>query len=114
MVPLEEPHILPQLRYERPEEAIEWLCRAFGFSEESRMTSSDGRLLIAALRSSLGGRVMIGGMGAGPYRAEVEAAVPDFRQPEVSAWPNLSYSITVMVNDVDVAPVRLAPLAASV
>ena len=29
--------VLPQLRYQQPIEAIAWLCRVFGFTEDARM-----------------------------------------------------------------------------
>ena len=96
-----EPPILPQLRYANPSQAIDWLCRVFGFVEESRMTATDGALLVAALRSSQGGRIMVGGMTSPGYVSEVQSAVPDFSQPATPPWPNLSYSVTVMVDDVD-------------
>src|SRR5437762_1932452 len=86
----ENPPILPQLKYEQPEEAIEWLGRVFGFTEESRLTGQDGVLLIAALRSPLGGRVMIGSKRPGLER---QPAVPDFRDAD--------YHITVTGDNVD-------------
>ena len=68
---LENPPILPQLKYEQPEQAIEWLGRVFGLTEESRLTGQDGALLIAALRSPLGGRP-----GMGPGQPLYPVAVP--------------------------------------
>ena len=88
-----DPLILPQLKYDDPAEAITWLCRVFQFSEESRMVDGDGAILIAALRSPLGGRMMVGG------RTSAATASPP--QSLVEAFLAAPYSITVMVSDVD-------------
>lgn len=88
-----DPLILPQLKYADPLEAIAWLCRVFRFTEESRMVGADGALLIASLRSPLGGRVMVGGRRPPP--------VEDASRPIVEAFLAAPYAITVMVSDVD-------------
>ena len=89
----DDPLILPQVKYADPIEAIGWLCRVFRFTEESRMVGADGILLIAAIRSPLGGRVMIGGRKA----PSEDAATP----LTADAFLAASYAITVMVDDVD-------------
>ena len=53
--------VWPQLRYDDPIAAVTWLCRVFGFTEESRMTGPDGTLYIADLRTPLDARVMVSG-----------------------------------------------------
>ena len=51
--------ITPMLSYEDPGAAADWLCRAFGFREEFRLTEDDGRVSHVELR--LGdGTVMLG------------------------------------------------------
>jgi uncharacterized glyoxalase superfamily protein PhnB len=82
------PLVLPQLRYERPAEAIAWLVRVFGFVEQSRMSGPDGTVYVADLRTPSGGALLISGSGGA-------------RQPADPPWPNMSYSITVLVPDVD-------------
>jgi uncharacterized glyoxalase superfamily protein PhnB len=89
----DNPLVLPQLKYVHPVEAIAWLCRVFAFSEESRMVDADGTLLIAALRSPLGGRLMIGGRQPTDGDVGSPATVDAFREAP--------YAITVMVDDVD-------------
>jgi uncharacterized glyoxalase superfamily protein PhnB len=38
------PAIIPMLSYEDGVAAIEWLCKAFGFSERTRLIGDDGKL----------------------------------------------------------------------
>ena len=42
--------VVPMLAYEDGSAAIEWLVRAFGFSEETRMVDRSGRVEHAELR----------------------------------------------------------------
>jgi uncharacterized glyoxalase superfamily protein PhnB len=95
------PPVLPQLRYDDPAAAVDWLCRVFGLVEASRMTGPDGTLHIADLRAPLGARVMISGRP--PFVKEHMRAVfrDDYRAATDEGWPNLSYAITVVVPDVD-------------
>jgi uncharacterized glyoxalase superfamily protein PhnB len=97
----ERPVLLPHLYYEEPNDAVAWLCRVFGFEEQSRMAGPDGTLYIADLQCPGGGSVMISGL-SGPIKARMRAAFPDdFRESPISPWPNLYYAITVLVPDVD-------------
>ena len=41
---VEHPAVQPQLCYEDPIAAVEWLCRVFGFSEAWRMEGPDETL----------------------------------------------------------------------
>ena len=84
---LDAQRVLPQLHYEHPIEAISWLCHVFGFAEEVRMSGPNGELYIAEVVAPDGGILMI----AGPLNPEAA------EQPR----PNLSYSITIIVPDVD-------------
>ena len=43
--------VLPQLKYERPINAIDWLTRVFGFVEETRMSGPTGELYISVVRT---------------------------------------------------------------
>jgi uncharacterized glyoxalase superfamily protein PhnB len=93
--------VLPQLRYDRPIQAVEWLGRVFGFTEEIRMSRPDGGLAISSLVSPGGGSVLICGPIDDSLRKQLRAAVPEYREVAERPWPDLSYSITVMVPDVD-------------
>jgi uncharacterized glyoxalase superfamily protein PhnB len=95
------PPVLPQLRYERPAEAIDWLVRVFGFVEQSRMSGPDGTVYIADLRTPGGGALLVSGSMGQAERVKLETAFPEFYQSGERAWPNLLYSITVVVPDVD-------------
>lgn len=53
------PTVTPMLSYEDPGAAADWLCRAFGFAEASRLTEDDGRVSHVELRLG-GGAVMLG------------------------------------------------------
>jgi uncharacterized glyoxalase superfamily protein PhnB len=92
--------VLPQLRYDRPVDVIEWLTRVFGFVEESRMSGPGGELYISVVRGPGGGTVMIAGALRDDDKALLQSRVPDFRDG-APAWPNVSYAITVLVPDVD-------------
>ena len=61
--------ILPQLEYDLPIDAIEWLTRVFGFVEETRMSGPNGELYISVVRAPGGGIVMV----AGPMRDDHKA-----------------------------------------
>jgi uncharacterized glyoxalase superfamily protein PhnB len=43
-MPSATPSVIPMLAYEDGCAALDWLARAFGFRERSRMTGADGRL----------------------------------------------------------------------
>jgi uncharacterized glyoxalase superfamily protein PhnB len=93
--------VLPQLRYQDPGAAAEWLCRAFSFTEASRLAAPDGTVRLADLRTPGGGAVLIGGI-YGPVRQHMEAVFgAEFRTGDDPGWPHLAYAITVMVPDVD-------------
>jgi uncharacterized glyoxalase superfamily protein PhnB len=93
--------VLPQLRYQDPGAAVEWLCRAFAFEEASRLAAPDGTLRLADLRTPVGGAVLVGGL-SGPIRRRMEAVFgAEFRAGTDPGWPHLAYAVTVMVPDVD-------------
>lgn len=77
--------VVPVVVYEDVDKAIEWLCRAFGFTERLRASAPGGRTTHAQLSVS-GGDVMIGAAGA------------EFRPPR----PNdVNQYVLVRVEDVD-------------
>jgi len=93
--------VLPQLRYERPNDAVDWLCRVFGFVERSRMAGPDGTIYVADLQAPGGGALLVSGLSEVFKLAIRSVVAADFRDVAETAWPNLSYSITVLVPEVD-------------
>lgn len=65
--PENTPRITPYLLYENPADAIDWLKRAFGFTEQMRIAGPDGRIAHAELRLA-DGLIMLGCPGA-EYRS---------------------------------------------
>jgi uncharacterized glyoxalase superfamily protein PhnB len=43
-MPNDEPAVVPMIAYENGAAAMDWLARAFGFQERTRMIGQDGRL----------------------------------------------------------------------
>lgn len=62
--------VVPVLIYEDVAQAIEWLCRTFGFRERLRVAARDGKILHAQLTVAEGA-IMLGRAGGvyGPPRA---------------------------------------------
>ena len=94
--------VLPQLRYQEPIEAIAWLCRVFGFTEDARMSGPNGELYISEVVAPGGGMVMIGGPFDEKAKTQLGATLSKYRDVAEQPWPNLSYSITMIVPDVNV------------
>ena len=40
----DQPTVIPMIAYENVAEAMDWLCRAFGFEERTRIVTGEGRL----------------------------------------------------------------------
>lgn len=57
--------VVPHIGYDDVAQAIEWLCRAFGFTERLRFTGADGTVQHAQLTAGVGG-VILGASGATP------------------------------------------------
>ena len=64
--PKDTPRVSPYLLYEDVDAAVDWLTKAFGFTEAVRMPGQDGRAIHAELRYR-NGLVMLGNPGPG-YR----------------------------------------------
>lgn len=61
--------VIPALRYRKAPEAIEWLCRAFGFEKHAVYPNPDGTIAHAQLTFG-NGMIMIGSVTNGtPYSA---------------------------------------------
>src|SRR5829696_8374104 len=55
---LSEPSVIPMLSYENGVAALEWLAKAFGFTECKRLISSDGTLAHGEMKVG-GGLIML-------------------------------------------------------
>lgn len=71
----------PYLVYRDASEAIEWLGRAFGFTETLRYTESDGRVSHAELSTPRGAGLMLGSVA--PDEAAEPGSVNSFVVVEV-------------------------------
>jgi PhnB protein len=84
--PADYPPIVPYLLYEDVPGALDWLTRAFGFTERLRFAGSDG--VVSHAEITLGdGLVMLGFPG------------PDYRNPKQLG--NATQLVHVYVDDVD-------------
>ena len=81
-----EQRITIYLYYEEVAEAVDWLSRAFGFREQSRMAGADGNVAHAVMQSG-DGTVMMGDPG------------PDYKNPKHLG--HVTQSLYVIVDDVD-------------
>jgi uncharacterized glyoxalase superfamily protein PhnB len=54
----EYPAVIPMIAYENGPAAMDWLSRAFGFREKTRMTAPDGRLSHGEMDTG-GGMIML-------------------------------------------------------
>jgi len=93
------PDVIPMIAYEDGPAALEWLSRAFGFHERTRMTDAAGRLTHAE-------------MEAGSGLIMLATPTPDYRGPkrhrdhcdQARRWSTVPYiidGVLVTVADVD-------------
>jgi PhnB protein len=93
------PDVIPFLTYEDGIAALEWLAKAFGFTETARFTSSEGRL-------------SHGEMSVGDGLIMLASPSPDYEGPKrhrdnceiVASWSALPWiidGVLVYVDDVD-------------
>jgi PhnB protein len=94
-----EPDVVPMLAYEDGLAALDWLSRAFGFREQTRLTDATGRL-------------SHGEMVAGEGLVMLASPTPDYQSPAhhrescaaAQAWSRVPYIIDgVLVHVPDVA-----------
>jgi uncharacterized glyoxalase superfamily protein PhnB len=94
-----EPAVIPMLSYENGPAALDWLARAFGFREVTRMTTPDGRLSHGEMR-------------AGDGLIMLASPTPDYQSPKHhrdvcaqarkwSAVPWVIDGVLVVVKDLD-------------
>ena len=91
--------VVVHLSYERPADAVAWLCRVFGLQETVRMDRGDGDLL-SLLAGPCGGMVVISGLTK-DFKDWMRQRTPGFRDHGERPWPYLSHAISVHVPDVD-------------
>src|SRR5215467_7675014 len=106
-----EQTVFPMIAYENAAAAMDWLVRAFGFSEHRRMTDRQGRVVHGELELS-GNMVM------------VASPTPDYRSPkshgescpQARQWlaaPWVIDGVMVMVDDVEAHFIRARPEGAT-
>ncbi|MDQ2944225.1 MAG: VOC family protein [Candidatus Dormibacteraeota bacterium] len=95
-----EPEVIPMLAYENGPGAMDWLARAFGFTEITRMVAGDGRLSHGEMRTGEAGLIMLA------------TPTPDYQSPKhhreacepAAAWSKVPYiidGVLVYVGNVD-------------
>ena len=81
-------HVIPYLAYDDAPSALEFICRAFGFSERMRMPGPEGILMHAEL--AYGGSVLM-----------LSSAMPEMGVASPSGQSAVNGNVTVYVQDVD-------------
>lgn len=98
-MPATYPDVIPMLAYEDGPRAMDWLAKAFGFRERTRLTTPDGRL-------------SHGEMDAGHGVIMLASPTPDYESPkhhrdgcdQARKWSSVPYiidGVLVYVDDVD-------------
>jgi uncharacterized glyoxalase superfamily protein PhnB len=95
----DHPRVVPHLHYRDPFAALAWLCRAFGFKEQTRFDRGTENVT-ARLEGPNGGTIMISGLGE-DFKAWMRERTPRFEDPTSDPWPLLTHAITVIVDNVD-------------
>ena len=91
--------VVPMLAYEDPNAAIEWLSRAFGFMEKTRILMPDGTVGHAEMETELGGTIFL----ANPTPAYQSPKTHRERCPSAAAWQDTPYvvdGVLVYVEDI--------------
>jgi PhnB protein len=96
-----DPAVVPMLAYEDGPAAMDWLARAFGFTETRRMVEPNGRLAHGEMSTGEQGLIMLA------------TPTPDYQSPKhhratcepAAAWSKVPYvidGVLVYVENVDV------------
>lgn len=107
-----EPGVIPMLSYENGIAALEWLARAFGFHERTRILGGDGRLTHGEMETG-GGPIMLASPtpeyeGPKRHREKCEQA------RKWSAVPWIIDGVLVYVNDLDTHFLRAKTAGATI
>ena len=84
-------NVIPTLRYDDADAAVEWLCQAFGFEKHLVVPGEDGRIVHAQLVFG-NGMVMLGSAGEGEF--------DNFQKPPSALGGAVSQSPYIIVEDV--------------
>jgi uncharacterized glyoxalase superfamily protein PhnB len=103
------PRISPSLYYQKPAEAIDWLCRAFGFEVRLKVEGDKGRIEHSELVYG-DGLVMVGSIGVGDAKRPFKAF---FKSPRALAGAN-TQSLMLYVDDADAHCARARTAGATI
>jgi uncharacterized glyoxalase superfamily protein PhnB len=92
------PRITPAVYYAAPSAAIDWLCRAFGFTVRLKVEGEGGRIDHAELAFDEDGLIMIG--TAGPGDKGKEAWRQHYASPQLLNGQN-TQGLAIFVDDAD-------------
>jgi len=105
------PRVSSALYYDRPAQAIDWLCRAFGFEVRLKIEGDDeGTIIHSELTYGDDGLIMVGGNGAHSQRPESAAWR---KHPRELGGAN-TQSLMVYVDDVEAHCARARAAGATI
>jgi uncharacterized glyoxalase superfamily protein PhnB len=94
------PAVVPMLSYQDGQAAMDWLARAFGFTEQTRWTDDDGRLTHGEMLAG-GGLIMLASAPSEAYESPRTHREHCARAAEWSRTPYVINGVLVHVDDVD-------------
>src|SRR2546426_11974822 len=94
-----ETDVIPMIAYEDGVAALEWLARAFGFRERTRMTGNDGRLAHGEME--IGGGVIMLATPTTDYEAPKRHREHCEQAHKWSSVPWVIDGVLVYVDDID-------------
>jgi uncharacterized glyoxalase superfamily protein PhnB len=94
------PAVVPMLSYQDGQAAMDWLARAFGFTEQTRWTDDDGRLTHGEMLAG-GGLIMLASAPSEAYESPLAHREHCARAAEWSRTPYVIDGVLVHVDDVD-------------
>ncbi len=95
-----EPRVVPFLNYEDGVAALDWLVRAFGFVERTRILTADGRLSHGELETPGGGLLMLASTPAYVNSKHLAQGYEPWRRAVDNPW--VIDGVLVYVDDLDV------------
>jgi uncharacterized glyoxalase superfamily protein PhnB len=85
-------NIIPTLKYQNAEDAIAWLCKAFGFQQHLVVPSDDGKINHAQLTLN-GSMIMLSSVGDTPF--------DEFQTTPKATGGIVTQSPYIVIDDVD-------------